>query len=205
MPTIPDLPPRRPSTEPARRRTLAAWPFALLALLLTLALLRAFEASGERSHATATPHSPTLVERRAGDLRIALPREWVTLEHDDTHVTFGETDRMHTVTLGSTEASSLPLPGVVRAMLEQTTRELPGARAVEEPLAIDPGAHAARGDAAMLARFRVGSEQPGGLELAQVWRRDSRAGLDLVATWTSADGAWPVSPRESIPRADAAM
>ena len=28
----------------------------------------------------------------------------------------------------------------------------------------------------------------------------SRAGVDVVATWTSADGTWPVSPRESMPR-----
>jgi hypothetical protein len=41
------------------------------------------------------------------------------------------------------------------------------------------------------------------LDIVQLWRRDSRAQVDVVATWTSADGDWPVSPRSSIPRAEA--
>lgn len=202
MPTIQDIPTRR-SDEPTPRHVLAtAWPLLLLALLLVLVLLRVAGRDDGAGEERGEASGQRLVERRAGDVRIDLPRQWVTLERGASYVTFGEPDRMHTVTIGSTEASALALPGVVRAMLERTTDQLPGARPVEAPRSIDLGQRAARGDSAMLARFRVGSGGSGSLEITQVWRRDSRAGLDLVATWTSADGTWPVSPRDAMPSAD---
>jgi hypothetical protein len=177
-----------------------AWPLVLLATLLALA---AWRVAGDEPEPRTGDHSRSnLVERRFDDVRLEVPRSWVVLDRSTDHVTWGEPDRAHTVTLASTAASTLPLPGVVAALVERSADELPGAEVVDTPRAIDLRERAARGDSAMLTRFRVNNAGTS-LDIVQVWRRDSRAELDVVATWTSADGEWPASPRSSIPRAAA--
>jgi hypothetical protein len=204
MPTIPDDPIRprpRQSSEPARSRIRGAWPLLLLGLLLALVGWRA--SHGDDTGTPARMRGGAAgVERRIGDARLEVPRGWVELDRADDHATWGEPDRMHTVTLASTEASTLPLPGIVAALARRSEAELPGARLVEPPRAIDLVEPAPRDDSAMLARFRV-DDGPSRLDVAQVWRRDTRAGLDVVATWTSGDGRWPISPRAAIPHAAA--
>lgn len=202
MPTIPDDPiPHRPrvASRPARTSRRGAWPLALLALLLAAVAWRATHREDARTEVAPTT---TAIERRIGDARLEVPRDWVVLDRANDHVTWGEPDRMHTVTLTSTEASTLPLPGVVAALADRSARELPGAELVEPPRMLELVDPAPRDDTAMLARFRVG-DGASRLDIAQVWRRDSRAGIDLVATWTSGDGRWPVSPRSVIPHAAA--
>lgn len=205
MPTIDDHAPRNP--RPARQsRPLArvhalqtAWPLVALALLVLVVGWR-FAGPGDATDEPAHPAAP-LAERAFGEARLDVPREWITLDRSPEHVTWGDPARRHTVTLAHVEASALPLPAVVAAMTDQSGEALPGARLVDEPRQLDvPGRHAG-GDSAMLARFHVKGDPP--LEVAQVWRRDGRAGIDLVATWTSADGTWVVRPRDAIPRAAA--
>lgn len=175
---------------------LASWP-------LTLALLVAWRehALPETSGAPAQGRAPVKLEARSfGDLRLAVPAGWVTLDRRDGHVTWGEPDRSHTVTLAATEASVLPLPGVVAAVVRESESALPGARADGRAVPVDVPGGAPRGDAAVVARFVVDDDGGQRLHVAQAWRRDARAGIDVVATWTSADGRWPVPPRSGIPR-----
>jgi hypothetical protein len=124
----------------------------------------------------------------------------VLLDRAPGHVTWGSADRRHTVTLAHVEASILPLAGVVDTVVRESARALPGARLVGRPVMLDIEAPAPRRDAAMLVRFRLEEHDATPLEVAQVWRRDSRNGVDIVATWTSADGSWPVPPRRGIPQ-----
>jgi hypothetical protein len=145
-------------------------------------------------------------ERRAVGARLDVPTTWITLDRTAEHATWGTADRRHTVTLARTESSGASLPGVVSGSVAASTRALPGADLVGMPVAIDltDAARPGPGDSAMLVRFRVRAQgREGALLVEQVWRRDARAGMDVVATWTSADGAWPVSPRSAIPRSDA--
>lgn len=198
MPTIPDIPPRpRPVTTRRRLPIPNGWPLALLAVALVAALWRV--AGPDAQPAGVPGRTGDLVARTHADARVEVPREWVALDRGPDHVTWGEPDRAHTVTLASIESSTLPLPGIVAATVARTTDELPGVRSSTSPRAIDLE-DAPRGDGAMLASFRVrGDDEP--LEVVQVWRRDTRAGRDVLATWTSADGRWPVEPRDAIPSA----
>ena len=199
MPTIPDDPiPPRVRVATARSRLYGAWPLVLLCLLVAAAGWRVLHDDAQRP-ASERPGLAS-VERRVGEARLDVPRDWVVLDRAADHVTWGEPDRMHTVTLASTEASVLPLPGVVAALATRSAEELPGAELVEPPSVLDLDGLAPRDDSAMLASFRV-ADAGARLEIAQVWRRDTRAGLDVVATWTSGDGRWPVSPRDAIPHA----
>lgn len=186
----------RPRTGNA---TLLRWPIGLVAVLLALGAWRGGDAPPRARQETR----PALVERSFQDARIPVPRSWGTLDRSAEHVTWGDAGRHHTVTLAATEASVLPLPGVVDALVRDAVRELPGAELLGRPRPLELEPRAARGDAAMLARFRVRVESGPPLQVVQVWRRDARSGQDLVATWTSTDGHWPAAPRQSIPRAPA--
>lgn len=210
MPTIHDPAgsPRTPARphRPGRSRAgsaLTHWPIGLLLLLVLLAGWRVASSRDQAGAAATTAGTSTTEQRTFGAARLQVPREWITLERREGHVTWGSSDRRHTVTLASTEAGLLPLPAVVGELVEQSAQQLPGARLTERPRSIPLAAPHPRDDAAMLARFRV--EDPSGgdaLHVAQVWRRDARAGLDLVATWTSRDGRWPVSPRSAVPQVE---
>lgn len=178
-------------------------PMSLLLLLVLVAAWRVADGARERA-ATQARQGPDmrLESRGLGPARLDVPSGWMVLERGPEHVTWGTARRSHTVTLASTEASVLPLPGVVGVVVRESARELPAAKLLGSPRALAL-ADAPRGDAAMLARFLVREQGRGALHVAQVWRRDARAGLDLVATWTSADGSWPVEPAAGVPEAAA--
>jgi len=144
---------------------------------------------------------PPLVARTGGGVRVSMPAGWTRLDHAGATATWGSDDRLHTVTVASVEASVLPLPGVVAAVVRDTRRDLPGVELEGRPVpvALPPTEHA--GDAAMLARFTVPADDGGTIHVAQVWRRDTRAHRDVIATWTSSDGRWPAPPRATIPSA----
>jgi hypothetical protein len=172
------------------------WPLGLLVLLVALG---AWRVGDERGETTAPPPEP-VAPRAFGELRLDVPRAWRTLDRTSDHVTWGAADRSHTVTLASTEASTLPLSAVVREVARQSSQSVPGTRVVEGPTLLELGDRAPRDDAAALVRLEV-VESGRRLDVVQVWRRDSRAGVDVVATWASTDGAWPLSPRDALPRA----
>lgn len=182
----------------------SAWPplllLAVLGVVVAWRLLDGHAApatrSGGQDHATAAQ-----VERTGGDVRVATPSDWGRLGRSGSTVTWGSSDRSHTVTVASVEASVLPIPGVVAAVVRQTGRDLPGFELQGRPVPLELDAPAPRGDSAMLVRFTVPADDGGTVHVAQVWRRDSRAQRDVIATWTSSDGSWPASPRTSIPSA----
>lgn len=189
--------------RPARRRRAdpptVAWPIGLVLLLVALGTWRVADQPQER-HATPVEDAQT-APRSFGDARLDVPRSWRTLSRSNERITWGAASRSHTVTLASTEASSVALPTIVREVVAQSTESLPGASVASEPVDIDLGDRAPRGDSAVLVRFEVGDGSHPPIHVVQVWRRDARAGIDLVATWTSADGTWPASPRELLPEA----
>ncbi len=199
--------PTSTSTPASRNRTrrrridrpTVAWPVGLMLLLVALGTWRVVgEQHAERD---ALSGDVPVAPRTFGDAKLEVPRSWRTLDRSADRVTWGAANRTHTVTLASTEASSVPLPTIVREVVAQSLDSLPVARVASDPVDIDLGERAPRDDSAVLVRFDVddGTHRP--IQAVQVWRRDVRAGIDIVATWTSADGTWPASPRELVPQA----
>ncbi|MCW2920777.1 MAG: hypothetical protein JWL76_651 [Thermoleophilia bacterium] len=197
--TTPPLPMH--GSTPRRRRVdppTVAWPIGLVLLLVALGTWRVVDEPRERA---APPEDVKVAPRSFGDARLDVPRSWQTLGRAPDRITWGAANRAHTVTLASTEASSVALPTIVREVVAQSVESLPGASVASDPVDIELGERAPRADSAVLVRFEVGDGTHAPIHVVQVWRRDARAGVDLVATWTSADGTWPASPREHLPQA----
>ncbi len=191
---------RTPAHRPRFDPPTVAWPIGLVLLLVALGTWRV----ADPSHGRSTPAADTATKtasRSFGDAKLEVPRTWRTLGRSAERITWGAPDRSHTVTLASTEASSVALPTIVREVVAQSADSLPGASIASDPVDIDLGDRAPRGDSAALVTFEVGDGTHPPIHVVQVWRRDARAGVDLVATWTSADGTWPASPRELLPQA----
>lgn len=199
--TITTASPQPSGPTPRRRRIdppTVAWPIGLVLLLVALGTWRAVDEPRER---TAPVEEVPVAPRSFGDAKLDVPRTWQTLGRSQERITWGAANRSHTVTLASTEASSVALPTIVREVVAQSAESLPGASVASDPVDIELGDRAPRGDSAVLVRFEVGDGRHAPIHVVQVWRRDVRAGIDLVATWTSADGTWPASPRELLPQA----
>ena len=187
---------------PHRRRVdppTIAWPIGLVLLLVALGTWRVADEPRERM--SPPSEGVSTAPRSFGDAKLEVPRTWRTLGRSAERITWGAADRSHTVTLASTDASSVALPTIVREVVAQSADSLPGASVASDPVDIDLGERAPRGDSAALVTFEVGDGTHPPIHVVQVWRRDARAGVDLVATWTSADGTWPASPRELLPQA----
>lgn len=201
-----------PSTTPhvrRRRRNVprlldartTAWPVGLLLLLVSIGAWQADAGDAPRSAAARTAE---LSPRAFGGLRLEVPRTWVTLERADEHVTWGAAGRDHLVTLSSTEAAADPLLAVVHALARESVQSIPDARVVAGPTVVEPVGGLPRGDAFVVVELELAADGNAPLRVVQAWRRDARAGIDVVATWTSSDGRWPVDPRTSVPRVDSA-
>ncbi len=157
--------------------------------------------AGPGAHEAAAGAAPALGAARSfGDLRLSVPPGWTTLARTEDRITWGAPDRTHVVTLSATEAASLPLIAVVQGVVGELERE--GVRVIEHPALVEPAERLPRGDAYVIAHLRTDTEH-GPVDVVQAWRRDSRAGADVVATWTSADGRWPVDPRAAVPATSA--
>lgn len=173
---------------------------ALLITLIVVLLAWRVE-SDRRAEADARPAGMPASTRTAAGVSIEVPSGWVSLQRAAGHATWGSRDRRHTVTVGTLDASVLPLPGVVETAVDAALGSIPGARQAERARSLEL-ARAPRDDAAVAVRYLV--EAPEGearpLHVVQVWRRDSAAARDLVATWTSADGSWPLDPERAIPQ-----
>jgi hypothetical protein len=166
--------------------------------VLLLVALGAWRVGGEQEHREAATEPTDVATRAFEQLRLDVPRRWRTIERTDGRISWGTSDRVHTVTLASTEASATPLVAIVREVARQSTESVPGSRVVSGPTLVDTGRELPRGDSLVEVRLAV-VDQGRELQVVQAWRRDARAGHDIVATWTSGDGTWPVVPRESIP------
>lgn len=192
-----------PPFRTAHRRRIdpptVAWPIGLVLLLVALGTWRV--ADYPRTRTSPPTDGVKVAPRSFGDAKLDVPESWQTLGRSAERITWGTADRAHTVTLTSTEASSVALPTIVREVVAQSTDSLPSARVASDPVDIELGDRAPRGDSAALVTFEVGDGTHAPIHVVQVWRRDARAGIDLVATWTSVDGTWPASPRELLPQA----
>lgn len=204
---VPTMPHRSRDRAAVPRKVLdartARWPVGLLLLLVAIGT---WQADADRPREPAgRPAQAELAPRAFGDLRLEVPRSWRTLERAEGHVTWGAADRSHLVTLASTEAAPEPLLAVVRELARETRESLPGGRVVAGPTSVDAGPELRRGDSFVLVELEVDvGGVAGPLHVVQAWRRDARAATDVVATWTSTDGTWPVDPRAALPRVDGA-
>jgi len=202
MPTIENPPRPRQSDahtgRPSRmRRPGIGW---CVPLLLVGALFARHVTSDPTARSGANGHTAEAsVVRVWGEQSVRTPAAWVRLAGARGFITWGAADRSHTVTIASTEASVLPLAGVVREVTREASRTLPGARSVGGPTPVRLEGPVPHGDSAILARFDVRGKDRPTLHVVQVWRRDSRGERDLVATWTSLDGKWPVDPARAAP------
>ncbi|MCB0879504.1 MAG: hypothetical protein KDC46_11080 [Thermoleophilia bacterium] len=179
---------------------LLAWPTMALALLVTLAIWRS--GSDGQVAASVAPTLP-LATRSLGSVRLAVPKQWRVLDRSgEDRITWGEPQRGHVVTLASTEASAAPLVSIVRDVARESESAMDGVSVTGGPTIIEPGVRMPREDSVVQLRLRAETPE-GPVDVVQSWRRDSRAGLDIVATWTSTDGRWPVDPRDAIPTASA--
>ena len=218
MTTIEDNDTRRSAHSPPRafepRRRVSARHAANVGIVTLLALLviwRLTSAGTEARERGATSNRPATAAAAANvgahhwnGIQVMAPRSWRSLARGRDFATWGTAGRSHTVTLAATEASVLPLAGIVRGVAREAATALPGAAANGEPRAVPLPEDAGRADTAMRADFRIQDAAGRTLYIAQVWRRDVRAGHDLVATWTSIDGRWPVNPSKYPPTPGAA-
>lgn len=182
----------------ARGRASLLLPCALALVLVGMFLVVHHRRSTVGGSGSEPPRPP--VSRRIGDARVRIPSDWQPLAAIDGTETWGSRDHAHTVTVGTTESSILPVAGVVATVVREATTQSGDTHADGAPEALELH-DAPAGDSAMLVRFRV-DDAPGdeALRVTQVWRRDARAGLDVVATWTSRDGTWPVRPAAEVPQ-----
>ena len=193
----------RSSPRSRRRRRAAfdhrllAWPVGLALLLAALAVWRSDDGAPMRDVATAESASAV---RSFGDLRLRVPSAWVTLQRRRDSVTWGTPTRSHAVTLAATEAAPIPLLIVARDVARQAGETMPGTRIVNGPTQLEDADLASRGDALVVTEFEVEAHaQARRLQVMQTWRRDAHSGHDIVATWTSSDGHWPIDPRSQLP------
>ncbi|MCW2950061.1 MAG: hypothetical protein JWN41_1074 [Thermoleophilia bacterium] len=133
-----------------------------------------------------------------GGARIELPARWRTISRAKEHATWGDAAGAHAVTLGSTESGEGSLAQIARQLVNSVAEIAHGARVVGEPELLDLP-HGGRSDAAMLIRFEVPTSASTRTRLIQVWSREQRSRQDVVATWTSTDGHWPVDPTRHLP------
>jgi len=174
------------------------------ALLVALLLITLVAASWRLGHGPGGPHTPrkpdAWAERSVADATLELPREWRPLARERAHATWGDADRSHTVTLAALDVEEAALATIVRDLAASVEQLAPGARLVGAPEAHDVE-RGGRGDSAMVLRLEVPAtvDDATPTQVVQVWRRDTRAGRDVVATYTSSDGTWPVDPTERLP------
>ena len=169
----------------------------ILAVMLVIAAI-GWRVGHSRDARVSPRPTPRTTTHAIGGAVVDAPATWRSLDRTLEHATWGDVDHSHTVTLGSMAQGEGSLAGVVHAIARDASTVAPGAAVVGAPQLLDLS-HGGRGDAAMLLRLEVPTRGSRPLQVAQVWRRDARAQLDVVATWTSSDGRWPVDPARSLP------
>ncbi|MCW2972381.1 MAG: hypothetical protein JWN72_654 [Thermoleophilia bacterium] len=170
------------------------WAIALLAAVLTAVGIARV---AQRGPGTAESRTP-LATRVVADATVDTPPTWRALARTRDHATWGDRGQRHTVTLAALDASEAPLTTIVRDLATQAATLAPGTRVVGGIESRDVR-RGARGDSALLLRLQVPRGRGRVVHVVQVWRRDTRAARDVVATWTSTDGSWPADPGELLP------
>ena len=118
------------------------------------------------------------------------------MDRSDGVTTWRTSDGDDSVSVAAVEAAATPLAAIVADVARQAR-----AAGVETKVAAPrqlPPVRGPRQDTVMelSLQTRVDGRT---LYVRQVWRRDSRAGHDVVATWTSSDDAWDVDPATTVP------
>lgn len=148
-------------------------------------------------HGTTTSTS-ALATRAVADAVVDMPATWRTLARERDTATWGDASHRHTVTLAATDVSEASLASVVHDLAKAAGSLGAGVRLRGAPQARDV-LRGARGDSAFVLRLEVARSGSAPLQVIQVWRRDTRAGRDVVATWTSSDGRWLGDPTALLP------
>lgn len=148
-----------------------------------------------RNETTPVTHATQSIDYRPG--HIDAPAGWKIIDQRGNVTTWSEPTHDDAVTVASIDSSSAPLAAVV-AEVARSSRQLPATTNVAPPHELDV-AHGARGDSALMLAMTLRDPQGRTLHVRQIWRRDTRASQDVVATWTSRDDQWPTTPEQGIP------
>lgn len=192
------------TTRPQRSRTprRTGWhvPAAALVLVLALAIrvLLAHESPAPPTESRSPGHTGA-AEPELGPGRVDVPRGWRVVERTGAVTTWSDHAQAHGVTVASVESSSAPLAAVVAAVAKDARTSAATLR-VRAPREVELGS-APRGDSAFVVELEALTSAEATVHVRQIWRRDSRTRRDVVATWTSTDGRWPVELHAGIPEA----
>lgn len=191
--------PPHPSTSDRPLRLHRLLPLAAL-VLLGVVIARAVHDEPQRAAAPSATKPPAAAAHEFGPGRVTLPSGWRRLDRTGDVVTWSDAARDDSVTVASVEASAAPLASIVAEVARTARSEDPTAR-TSAPRELTLGA-APRADSAIVLPMVVAGPEGTPMHVRQIWRRDSRSGRDVVATWTSTDDVWDLTAEASIPEAD---
>lgn len=168
--------------------------FFLLVLAAVVPLVRhAVGADSQRNTRAAAATLPRSELAAVGGATLRLPADWRRLAGGEGFEVWGEAGRRHTVTLGTVPAAPQELALVVAQAAAGMRRQFPGQQA-PTLLTLSGRDRDVQGIA-----LDVESRGHRPVYVRQMWLRDRRARVDAIATWTSADGRWPVDPTTHLP------
>lgn len=136
------------------------------------------EAASDRAGSTQPAGQHATVTWRG--MQVEVPHGWRQLQVGDDHAVWGSHDRAQTVTVGSTPASSLPLAEVVDGARDELASSLPDVAGMQ--------VSSQHGGTQLALSFTAGTGDTR-MHVRQLWRRDHERAVDMIATWTSAEGA----------------
>lgn len=176
------------------------WAIPATAIILTLAV------AGKifmYASSPATPAAPKQASEPAALFKanIQLPSSWKVIERNGVVTTWGSSETDDRVSVAAVEASATPLPSIVsgvrkQAILTDKRAEVTPLKELSIPRDVYP-----KNTAFEFAINAIGPQkQP--VYIRQVWHRDIRSNMDIVATWTSADNSWLINPSTTLPSVD---
>lgn len=192
----------RPVPSARARRWMTITPPALLVLLAFLVVLRVADGGrdarpdDETSRARASDTAPAATSYEPAT--VAVPAGWTRVGRRDGVTTWRDADSGDAVSVAAVEAAAAPLAAIVADVARRAaTAPATTVRTPRQIAARDANPR----DVVMVLDLQTRVE---GRELyvRQVWKRDRRAGRDVVATWTSSDQTWAVDPETTVPALD---
>jgi hypothetical protein len=155
---------------------------ALVVVAVIVGGMRLVNAVGSGTATHASTSTPTVEQTVAGHA-VRVGPDWRSLDRGRDYAVWGDALRKHTVTLGWAPASDASLVEVVASAARGIPASIPAARKIATR-PVDDG-------------YEISMEVPEDgaiVHLRQIWSRNQSTRLDAVATWSSADGDWPIPP-----------
>ena len=181
-----------------RWRTLAP-PLLLLVLATIVVGRQLFSDDGDSQAPRAHAHDTRTPTARFEPAAVTLPARWRITDRSDGVTTWRDPQSDDAVSVAAVESAAAPLASIVAEVARQARTAGPQTQ-VEAPRQL-PSASGSRRDVVLALELRTNVEGRE-LHVRQIWRRDARAGRDVVATWTSSDDAWSVDPSTTVPTLD---